>query len=237
MTLPGNQADAGVPAGTTGPVGKMTSGVGEVIVKFVIPVAGFCGGYAMGAQIVTPLADFLVDFVPFLRRMYTTISDQAPGTDISMVIAGLIIVGISMTIGYMVYSLMGGGFLPMLVAVGIISFGIGVGIRGVVEGFGPAKAAIASVLDGGPSTTATTPASGTSATAAAAARRAQEAANAAAVAARDADRARAEAEALRRQRAAQDAILIEERRRAELAAVERERERHRGTGRKGMTRI
>lgn len=145
MPLPGNAAAAGTPAGTVGPVGKMTSGVGGVIVKFIVPVAGFFGGFSLGGPIVKPLADFIIDFVPFVRRIDKSIRERSGSTWIAIEIAALIIIGVSMTIAYLIRSFMGGGFWGNLIAVGVASFGIGVGVKGIIDGFGPAKAAVEAI--------------------------------------------------------------------------------------------
>lgn len=256
MVLPGNPAPV-----AAAPLAKVSSGITGVLVKFVVPVAGFCGGYAMGLQIVAPLADFITDFIPFARQMDAAVKARSSSTLIAYEIAALLIISISVVIAYLVMSFMGGGFLPQVVAVGVGAFGIGVGIRGIVEGFGPAKAAMAAVGDGTTTaitTTTTTAKAGTEAAAAAstsaatddaaakasaaaaakaAELEAQRAANEAAIKAREAERARGEAERRRAQIAAEEARLIEERRRSELAAQRRERERQRGTGREGRVRI
>ena len=145
MPLPGNAAAAGTPAGTAGPAGKMTAGVGGVIVKFVVPVAGFFGGFSMSGPVVKPLADFIIDFVPFVRRIDKSVRERSGSTWIAIEIAALIIIGVSMTIAYFVRSFMGGGFWGNMIAVGIASFGIGIGVKGIIDGFGPAKAAVEAI--------------------------------------------------------------------------------------------
>lgn len=140
MVLPGNPAGPAAPP-SGGALGKLGSGVGGVIVKFVIPVAGFFGGYSIGLGIVQPLADFLMDFIPFLKRMDKSVTTRSTSLKIPLLIAALIIVGVTLTIGYLIRSFMGGGFWGTFIAVGVGAFGVGVGIRGIIEGFGPAKRA------------------------------------------------------------------------------------------------
>ena len=122
--------------------GSPKVGIMNVITKFIVPIAGFGGGWMVGDTVVSSLASFFTDFIPFFGKVNDMATSRSSSINIAFLIAGGIIIAFGVVIGTLVRGWLGSDGFGAIIAVAAASFTIGMGVRGIVSGFGPLQTAV-----------------------------------------------------------------------------------------------
>ena len=125
-----------------------TGGLMKVVGKFIVPIAGFAGGYMVGGPIVEGLAAWIKDFIPGMKRITGWAESRSSSTKIATLIAGAIVITVGVIVGTLIRGFLGGNFFGTMIATGFSAFTIGAGVKGIISGFGPLQTAVTTVSGG-----------------------------------------------------------------------------------------
>lgn len=121
------------------------SGIVGVFTRFIIPIAAAGAGWMTGTQIASGIGDWVVSFVPGLSKVQTWAQTKDKSMYIGLILGGIIVISVGLLVAYLLRSFLGGGLIAAMVSRGVASYALGAGIHSVINGFGPAKAAVEAI--------------------------------------------------------------------------------------------
>lgn len=124
-------------------VATAMSGLGTVLVNWVVPISAAVAGLALGKQLADSAAAFVSSWFPYIDVFDKWVGDRSLGAmKLPYLIAGIAVLVFIIVVDRVLYHFMGSWWPAFVARRGLMAFGIGVAIRCILESFVPLKATI-----------------------------------------------------------------------------------------------